>query len=284
MVPTDSQRMTRVLLGCALTLFASAMARADAPSPWLGITFDVGSRFGARVIDVHPGTAAAAAGLQPGDEITAVGNVSILPTTELWPLVASHRIGARLPITFIRDGQRYRVSPRLTPRPASDEIVYQRFIDHVMPPLELVDQSGVGVASAETRRPLAWLVFDARCDRCAGAIATLTRSVDDEYGANLGLAESLRVVVVGTREEFDAYLAQFPIASTVWRMERSAPASGDVSRRLLAGLDPRVDGAVLVATHTGEVTFATSLSAGDAVGDGARAAIARAFANWRRSR
>jgi hypothetical protein len=276
----------RVIVGLALVVAASSEGRAEAPVPWLGITFDAGSQFGARVIDVHPGTAAASAGLQPGDEITTVGNVMILPTTELWPLVSSHRIGTRLPITFVRGGQRYRVAPRLTPRPASDEIVYQRLFDHVMPSLDLVDRQGAGVSSVELRRPLVWLVFDARCDRCSSVATDLTQSTGDGSDTDAGLGAALRVVVVGAREEIDAYLARAPVAATVWRIDRGDPKSlgVDAGRRLLSGLDARVDGAVLVTTHTGEVTFATSLSAGEAVRDGARVAISRAVTDWSRSR
>ncbi len=280
--------MVRALILAATAIAVPTAARAEAAMPWLGITFDAGSPYGARVIEVHPGTAAAAGGLQPGDEITAVGNDLIYPTTELWPLVSRYKIGARLPITFLRDGRRFRVAPRLTPRPSTDEIVYQRLIDQALPPLELVDRQGSRITAAERRRPLVWMIFDVHCDRCASAAAALSQRLDDGPGAEAGAGPLLRTVLVGAREEVDAYLTRVPVVGTVWRIDRVDPSAlaraGEGGRRLLAGLDPRVDGTVLVVDHTGEVTFATSVSAGDAVHDGACAAVSRAVVDWRRAR
>ena len=265
----------------------AASARAEAPRPWLGITFDSNAGFGAIVTDVHPGTAAAAAGLQPNDEIIRVGDVTIGPGQELWPLVASHRVGARLPITFLRGGRAFRVAPRLTARPSSDEIVYQRLIDRALPRLELLDRQGGVVPDSEQRRPMVWLVFDAQCDRCGGAASMLAQRLDE--AAALGAGPLLRVVIVGSQEEADAYLARVPVVGTVWRTDRIDAAEArwighDGGRRLLVGLDPRIDCTVLVVDHTGEVRFATSISAGDAVHDGACAAAARAVVDWRRER
>lgn len=275
-----------VAAATALVDLQPTFADAGAAVPWLGITFETGSQFGARILDVHPGTAAAAAGLQPGDEITAVGTVSILPTTELWRVVSSHRIGKRLPITFLRDGQRHQVAPKLTARPAADEIVYQRLIDQWLPALDLVDRQGAKVAPTELRRPLTWVIFDARCETCATTAAELAEPGGELSTARAEAAASLRVVLVGARDETDAYLARVPITSTVWRLERSESrgAGLDPGRRLLSGLDPRTDGVVVVASHTGEVRFATALSAGDALRDGANTAISRAMLEWRQAR
>lgn len=294
--------------GASLVLVAAAVVAAparaevaaeDRARPWLGIGFE-GQGGSALVTEVHPGTAASTAGLQAGDEIVAIGGEFLSMEHELPELVKGRNIGERLTIAFIRDGRLIRVTPRLTAKPTTDEIVYRRFIDHVVPAPTPFDRHGVEVPAAEwLRQPQVWMVFDVRCDRCAAEASALgARLAEDADGATPPVP--LRVVLVGQAPETAAFLARVPVVGTVWRVDRDQRSDVSVGlggmggmgamgmrpaplgRRLLSGLpDPTVDAVTLVIDAQGVVRFATAISAGESAHDGACAAAAR-FARWRR--
>jgi S1-C subfamily serine protease len=65
----------------------------------------IGTKGGARVQSLTPGSAAAQAGLQPGDVITELDGRQIHDGTELVVAVRSHSPGDRVVVTFTRNGQ-----------------------------------------------------------------------------------------------------------------------------------------------------------------------------------
>ncbi len=82
------------------------IATGKATTPILGVKLDMGfTKGGARVQSLTPGSAAAQAGLQPGDVITALDGRQIHDGTELVVAVRSHSPGDRVVVTFTRNGQ-----------------------------------------------------------------------------------------------------------------------------------------------------------------------------------
>lgn len=274
---------------CATLALASTLARAETdapppPKPWLGIGFEDMSGI-ARVTDVHPGTGAAAAGLQPDDVIVEIDGIALSTTHSLPDVIKERKIGQRITLTVVRPnpegiGEPIRLTPRLTAMPTTDELVYRRLFDRTLPALTLFDRHGTLVPVADwTRRPQVWLVFDAHCDSCGGAAAALRSRLSS---ADDGAAEApLRTVVLGQTVELGAYMARIPLMGTVWRIERGDEDRRNLMRFFLSGVDYRNDGVVLVVDHRGIVRFATAISAGESAHDGACAAAARAMRAWR---
>ncbi len=267
---------------------AATPARAESPvappTVWLGIGFQ-GDAGIAHVTEVHPGTGAAAAGILPDDEIIAINGIPLSAAPNGLPeLVSAHHIGQRIVVTLLRQGRDglrpLRVTPRLTAKPSTDEMVYQRLIDRALPALALHDRHGAPVPASEwARRPQVWMVFDAGCDPCAAAATTLRAHMmasDDEAAAT-----PLRVVVLGPKVELDAYLARVPLLGTIWRADRGEESRLGIVRYFLSGLDIKNDGVLLVVDHRGVVRFATAVSAGEPAHAGACAAAARATRAWR---
>jgi len=82
------------------------IATGKATTPILGVKLDMGfDTGGARVQSLTPGSAAAKAGLQPGDVITALDGRQIHDGTELVVAVRSHSPGDRVVVSFTRNGQ-----------------------------------------------------------------------------------------------------------------------------------------------------------------------------------
>jgi predicted metalloprotease with PDZ domain len=109
-------------------VFAKAgisVARSTASVPFLGIATGVASGAALDVQSVTPGSAAEAAGVQPGDLLVRVGDITISPDQDWASAFRSRyrgRAGQPLPITVRRDGQvltlstvvRERTSARVT--------------------------------------------------------------------------------------------------------------------------------------------------------------------------
>lgn len=271
---------------------AEVAAPPPAPRPWLGISFDGGPGGMPRVTDVHPGTAAAAAGLQPDDHLLSFDGQRLIGD-ELADLVALQKVGARVEVTYVRDGYPHAATVRLTAKPAIDEIIHRRLIDHVALPVPAYDRDGTLVPGSErSRRPQVWAVFDVRCDGCAAEAAALAARLA-ESTAEGRPAAPLRVVLVGEPAETAAYLARVPVVGTVWRMDRHTDVDEDplgpprriaLGSRYLAGLGHEVnsEGILLVLDGHGVVRYATALSVGEPAHEGACAAAARLARTWRR--
>jgi hypothetical protein len=284
---------TSALVTCLVLAMASASVRAETdqpppPKPWLGIGFSEDMYGLPTVSDVHPGTGAAAVGLQPNDTIVSIDGRPIGPGASLPELITKHKVGDRVVLIVRRQG-RYgersvRLATRLSAMPTTDELVYRRLFDRALPSLTLFDRQGGVVPTGDwTRRPQAWVVFDAHCDACSDAATTLRRRLaESEDGA---ADVPMRTIVLGTSEELGAYMARVPVIGTVWRTDRGDdpddPRSANILRYFLSGVDLRVDGVILVVDQRGIVRFATAISAGDAAHEGACAAAARAARAWR---
>jgi putative serine protease PepD len=74
---------------------------------------------GAAIVDVNGGSAAADAGLQPGDVITAIDGATVEIPEDLGTIIAEHAPGDKVTVTFERDGQSQSVTATLGIRPAT---------------------------------------------------------------------------------------------------------------------------------------------------------------------
>ena len=71
---------------------------------------------------VQPGQAAAAAGLQSGDVVLSVNGEDITRNRSLSYIVANIRPGTRVPVGYMRDGERQRTTVTVGRRPTEDEL------------------------------------------------------------------------------------------------------------------------------------------------------------------
>jgi S1-C subfamily serine protease len=95
--------------------------RNQTPTAFLGVALsDTGQGGGALVAGVEPGTPAARAGLQPGDTITAADRTAIGSAADLRSVIARHKPGDKVELTWRPNGQSQTRSATvtLTTRPA----------------------------------------------------------------------------------------------------------------------------------------------------------------------
>ena len=71
---------------------------------------------------VQPGGAAARAGIQQGDVILSVAGQPVTPDQSLATLIAQQRIGARVPLEVLRNGQRRNITVEVGQRPTDEEL------------------------------------------------------------------------------------------------------------------------------------------------------------------
>jgi S1-C subfamily serine protease len=83
----------------------------------LGVSSQPGSSGGAQVSDVSPGSAAAKAGIQPGDVITKVDSTGITSPDDLASAVSAHRPGDKVTVTLQRNGKTTTVTATLGSKP-----------------------------------------------------------------------------------------------------------------------------------------------------------------------
>ena len=106
------------LLTLALVAALSAAAQ-DGATPFLGVTITANAA-GAEVLAVAPDSPAAAAGLQAGDIITAVGDTEVTADT-LAETIQGRAVGDTLALTVERGGETLSVEATLAERPAEAE-------------------------------------------------------------------------------------------------------------------------------------------------------------------
>lgn len=81
------------------------------PEPVLGVTvLSLGTQlaedlWGVEVQEVTPGSAAAQAGIQPGDYVVACGRVDVTSSQDLLRARRQYRVGDEMPLTIWRDGE-----------------------------------------------------------------------------------------------------------------------------------------------------------------------------------
>jgi serine protease Do len=101
---------------------------------WLGVSIQegtaelrerlgVGDRQGVVVAEAIPGGPAAAAGIQPGDFITHIGERAVASTNQLRNLVASTSVGAEVDVRLLREGEEIILRVRVGDLDQADEVL-----------------------------------------------------------------------------------------------------------------------------------------------------------------
>ncbi|HEY0311517.1 MAG TPA: Do family serine endopeptidase [Allosphingosinicella sp.] len=80
---------------------------------------------GELIRSVSPGGPAARAGIQQGDVVVAVNGQPVTPDQSLAYLVSQQPVGARVPVTVVREGQRRTVTVTVAQRPTEEELARQ---------------------------------------------------------------------------------------------------------------------------------------------------------------
>jgi S1-C subfamily serine protease len=85
----------------------------------LGVATQPADNGGVTIVNVDPGTAAANAGLEPGDVITKVDNTSIEDPSTLAAAIVGHQPNDKVTLTYTRNGSSHQVEVTLGARSAS---------------------------------------------------------------------------------------------------------------------------------------------------------------------
>ncbi len=85
-------------------------------TPELADAFGIGGARGAVVVEISPGSAAAEAGLQAGDIITSVNGKAVQSAADLHNALGLLRVGDKVDMGVLRNGQAIRVSSRIGER------------------------------------------------------------------------------------------------------------------------------------------------------------------------
>jgi len=186
-----------------------APVRQPPPPVWLGITYQGQGSIGDRVVEVHPETGAAAAGLRAGDEIIELAGMPVPPGTDLSPLIRTFKAGDRVPIRVVRDGHMVLLQVTMTARPSDQELLERRLVDKPAPPLDATRLSDGGKLDLDglAGKVAVLAFFPPGCDACAGVISGLggwARDHDRDQAVVLGVSD---VAPAGLR----AYLSRNPI-------------------------------------------------------------------------
>ena len=114
-------------------VIASLKDKGEVTRGWLGVQIQpvnedfaealgIAENSGEFIQSVQPGQAAADAGLQSGDVVLSVNGEDITRDRSLSYIVANIRPGTRVPVVYMRDGERQRTTVTVGRRPSEDEL------------------------------------------------------------------------------------------------------------------------------------------------------------------
>ena len=95
----------------------SGRSTTSSPRAYMGVTSQAVDGTGATVVEVGPGTPAAAAGIQPGDVIVALDNQPVTDPDSLSSAIGAKKPGDRVTVTYQRAGARSTAQITLGTRP-----------------------------------------------------------------------------------------------------------------------------------------------------------------------
>lgn len=235
------------------------VARADDHVPvWLGVVYSQqGGNIGIPVGHVYEGSAAANAGLVPGDEILELNGLRTPPGTDLKPLIAPMKVGDKVKLKVLHAGKLITLDTVLLPR-ADGEIVQRRLVGKPLPPVTITRASdGAQIDLAALKGKIAILAFfPPSCDACASVVSGLgpwTQAHDRDPVVVLGATP------IGEQAGLQAFLARNPIVVPVGALPVPGP---DDDSPFFA--DPRADAVTFVVIDGKGVVRLASIVTPDA--------------------
>ena len=139
-----------VLLAVASLVVAlpATAAILESAKPWLGVGIEKGPK-GVLINRVIAGTPAEGAGLRLGDEITAIGPVSVKDPPAMITAVQNQGVGNSVTVHFIRAGKSESQAIKLVARPDQQELIRRQLLGHKAPPFQLERIHGEAPATSE---------------------------------------------------------------------------------------------------------------------------------------
>ncbi len=208
------------VVATALMSSAAAMAQpmlrapavVQAEPPWLGLLRPRQGIYGVQVVEVYEDSGAAAAGLQPGDEILFINDKAVTTVTDLVLEVAQHEVGDQVEVQLVRGGHELTSIVMLGARVDDREMLHRRLVGKPAPSAELrrLDDDRVFNPSAMRGKVVVLAWFSTRCDACAGIISDLSSWTGDRRDtviAAVTAAEPPRVATFLTRSAISVPVA-----------------------------------------------------------------------------
>lgn len=155
----------------ALSFPPLAFGQEDSPRPWIGVRLDENSLTVAEVLADSP---AEAAGLQVGDQITALNDTPLATYEELLAALSEFAPGEEVTLGILRGEEAQDVSLTLGERPADVQI-------EVLPGQNMPGMPGMGMGGDMMNR---------------AALGVSFYPVDESFAANLGLSVNAGALIL----------------------------------------------------------------------------------------
>jgi cytochrome c biogenesis protein CcmG/thiol:disulfide interchange protein DsbE len=226
--------------------------------PWLGVAIGAGDK-GVLVNDVLEGAPAKAAGLLPGDQITAIDDIAVKAPDELIKAVQAQGVGNTVVVHFLRGAKTDTRRVKLVARPDELALLQSRLVGKPAPAFDLkVVRGGGPGSSAALKGKVAVVEFWATwCPACRSTHARLSGWAKEHR-------KDVTVVAISDEEEADvkAYADLVKPNFTI-RIDPTHKTPGD----WMVSAIPQI----AVVDRKGIVTFAT-VGAGEYVEEALAAA------------
>jgi thiol-disulfide isomerase/thioredoxin len=233
-----------VLLAGAPRLVATEPPPAPAPAAtaWLGVRLGTANGH-ARITGVLRGAPADAAGLRPGDEVTAVDGRPVASAEDLIALVRALSVGGSITLSLASTPPRSVVAT-LASRPGSNQEIFSSVVGSAAPTTEVRGTDGRPHALSRPNTPgviYFWATWCGACRQSAPRLASLRREVADDRLSIVALSPE-------GSGEVDRYAAEHPEVPYTLAADEDLASLPDIwvsayPSFLLVNADGRIDSA-----------------------------------------